>query len=167
MTYEMGVKENRKAHEYKNIATGESEVAKKHGLYNIQETFLTSEGRVLFLAHNEHAVHPYAVGIYKSDHGVYRTDPDDARRLYAWRIAESFGLVVGKEGLKAVVPASREYATDLVKKIKQDCAEWHSGDVDAEVAGDRLAEHASSLGKHLQRIGVLSTRVFESWEAVG
>ncbi|MCX5103477.1 hypothetical protein [Streptomyces sp. NBC_00439] len=166
MTYEMGVRENRMAHEYKNTATGEFEVVRQHGTYDVLESFLTPKGQILVLAHDDSAVEPYVVGIYNS-HGVHWTDPDDARRFYGWQIAESFGLVVDKEGSKAVVPASREYATDLVKKIKQDCAEWHSGDVDAEVAGDRLAEHASSLGKHLQWIGVLAAPVFESWEVVG
>ncbi|MFJ4739134.1 hypothetical protein [Streptomyces sp. NPDC088775] len=166
MTYDMGVRKNRMAHKYKNTETGKFEVIRRHGLYDVLETFLTPSGQILFLAHNESAAQPYAVGFY-NDHGVYWTDPDDARRFYAWQIAQSFGLVVDKEGSATVVPASRRYATDLVKKIKQDCAEWDSGDVDAEVVGDRLAEHASSLGKHLQRIGVLSAPVFESWEAVG
>lgn len=134
MTYELGVTENRMAHEYKNTATGEFEVIRRYGPYDVLETFLTPEGKILLLAHNEHAAQPYAVGIYKNDHGICLADPDDARRFYAWQIAKSFGLVVDKEGSKAVVPASREYATDLVKKIKQDCAEWHCGDVDAEVA---------------------------------
>ncbi|MFF8283289.1 hypothetical protein ACF06W_11270 [Streptomyces albus] len=169
MKYEMGVKANRLAHEYKNTSTGEFEVIRRHGLYAVLETFLTPGGKVLFLALNEHAPQPYVVGIYNSDHGVYWTSGDDARRFYAGQIAESFGLVVDKEGSKAVVPASRQYATELVKKIKQDCAQWHGfeGDVEAAAAGDQLAEHASSLAKHLQRIGVLTAPVFESWEAMG
>ncbi|WP_405749323.1 hypothetical protein OG232_04330 [Streptomyces sp. NBC_01411] len=101
--------------------------------------------------------------------GVYWTDPDDARRHYARRIAESFGRVADREGSKAVVPASREYVTDLVKRIKQDCAEWHGSvdDVVSEVAGDHLAKHALSLAKPLQRIGVLSVPAFERWEVAG
>ncbi|WP_406362376.1 hypothetical protein [Streptomyces sp. NBC_01579] len=174
MSYELREPESRwvelrEANEYWNTAAEAFEVVKKHGLYDIQETFLTPEGKILFLAYNGHAAQPWAVGIYNSDHGVYWTDPGDARRHYAWRIAESFGLVVDKEGSKAVVPASRD-ATDLCKKIKQDCAEWHGfadDEVEAADAGDQLAEHASSLAKHLQRIGVLTRVVYEGAEAVG
>ncbi|MGW6605859.1 hypothetical protein [Streptomyces sp. NPDC055036] len=169
MTYDMGVRENRMAHEYRNLATGEFEVIRKHRLYDVVETFLTPEGTILCLAHNETASQPYAVGIYNSGHGVHWADPHDARRYYAWQIAESFGLVVDKEGSKAVLPVSREHATDLVRKIKQNCVEWRgfAGDVPPEEAGDRLAEHAASLGKHLQRIGVLSAPVFEPHEVAG
>lgn len=157
------------ANEYWNTETDEFEVVKKHGLYDIQETFLTSEGKILFLAYNGHASHRWAVGIYKSDHGIYWTDPHDARRHYAWQIAASFGLVVDKEGSKAVVPASREYATDLVKKIKEAHDQWYDlpDDVEAAQAGDQVADHAISLAKHLQRIGVLSAPVFEAHEVVG
>ncbi|MFJ9901189.1 hypothetical protein ACIQPR_48615 [Streptomyces sp. NPDC091280] len=156
--------------EYRNTETGEFEIIRKRGLYDVQESFLTPEGKVLVLAYNRSAALSYVVSIYKSDHGVYWDDPHDARRFYAWQIAESFGLVVDKEGSKAVVPASREYATDLVKKIKQDCADWHgfgSASTPADEAGDHLAEHALSLAKHLQRIGVLSVPVFKKWEVVG
>ncbi|MGW1180212.1 hypothetical protein [Streptomyces drozdowiczii] len=173
MSYELVDPVNRgdlvEANEYWNTTTEQFEVVKKHGHYDIQETFLTPKGQIVFIAYNGHAAQPFAVGIYKSDHGIYWTNPHDARRHYAWQIAESFGLVVDKEGSKAVVPASREYATDLVKKIKQDVEQWHDlpDDVEAAEAGDQLAEHAASLGKHLQRIGVLSTPVFESHEVVG
>jgi hypothetical protein len=171
MTYTLvaPTRRNAAANEYFNNDTEEFEVIRRHGLYDVQETFLTPEGRVLFLASNAHAPQPYAVGIYNSDHGVYWSEPGDARRHYAWQIAESFGLEVDKEGSKAVVPASREYATELVKKIKQASAEWHgcTEDVETAAVGIRLAEHASSLAKHLQRIGVLSAPVFESWEMVG
>ncbi|WP_369042299.1 hypothetical protein [Streptomyces sp. Midd1] len=171
MTYEPVdvTRRDARANEYYNTATKEFEVARKHGLYDVQETFLTPNGQILYLAYREGAAQPYAVGIYKSDHGVYWTDPHDARRHYAWQIAESFGLVVDKEGSKAVVPASRRYATDLVEKIKKDHEQWHNlpDDVEAAEAGDHLAEHALSLAKHLQRIGVLSAPVFMSWEMVG
>lgn len=157
------------ANEYWNTTTEQYEVVKKHGLYDIQETFLTPEGKILFLAYNGHAVQPYAVGIYNSDHGIYWTDPHDARRHYAWQIAESFGLVVDKEGSKTVVPASREYATSLVKEIKQDYDQWYDlpDDVETAVAGDQLADHAISLAKHLQRTGVLTVPVFKDSEVVG
>ncbi|MFD9815190.1 hypothetical protein [Streptomyces sp. NPDC059080] len=157
------------ANEYWNKTTEEFEVVKKHGPYDIQETFLTPEGKILFLAYNGHAAQPFAVGIYNSDHGVYWTDPHNARRHYAWLIAESFGLVVNKAGSKAVVPASREYATDLVKQIKQAHDQWYDlpDDVEAAQAGDQVAEPAISLAKHLQRIGVLSVPVFEAHEVVG
>lgn len=171
MTYELVdvTRRQAKANEYRNIATGEFEVIENHGLYDVVETFLTPEGRILFLAYNAHAAQPFAVGIYNSDQAVYWREGADARRHYAWRIAESFGLVVDKEGSKAVVPASREYATDLVKKIKQAHDQWFNlpDDVEAAEAGDQLARHADSLAKHLQRTGVLSAPVFESWEVVG
>ncbi|WP_329147136.1 hypothetical protein OIU91_16485 [Streptomyces sp. NBC_01456] len=171
MTYELADAARRKtrANEYRNTKTGEFEIIAKHGLYDVQETFLTPEGQILFIAYNGHASHPHAVGIYNSDHGVYWTDPHDARRHYAWQIAESFGLVVDKEGSKAVVPASREYATDLVKKIKQAHDQWYDlpDDVEAASAGDQVADHAISLAKHLQRTGVLSVPVFDSSEVVG
>ncbi|WP_327357749.1 hypothetical protein [Streptomyces sp. NBC_01304] len=38
------------------------------------------------------------------------------------------------------------------------------GDIASEEAGDHLAEHATSLGKHLQRIGALSIAVFADGE---
>ncbi|MGW1261255.1 hypothetical protein ACWD7Y_04740 [Streptomyces drozdowiczii] len=157
------------ANEYWNTKTERYEVVKKYGLYDVQETFVTPKGEILLIAYNEYAALPYAVGIYNSDYGTYWSNPNDARRYYAWRIAASYGLLVGKEGSKAVDPASREYATDLVTKIKQDVEQWHDlpDDVEAAEAGDQLAEHAASLGKHLQRIGVLSTPVFESHEVVG
>ncbi|MFE4335386.1 hypothetical protein ACFRQM_40075 [Streptomyces sp. NPDC056831] len=172
MTHEMGVTENRMAHEYKNTATGEFEVIRRQGLYDVLETFLTPEGRILLLAYNSHAKQPFVVGIYNSDHGVNWTDLDDARRHYAWRIAESFGLVVDKEGSKAVVPASREYATDIVKTIKEKSGAWLTAaaaeDKSAlEQAGDGLESAASSLAKHLQRTGVLTREIYKSWEAVG
>ncbi|MFC9755153.1 hypothetical protein [Streptomyces sp. NPDC056921] len=155
------------ANEYRNTSTGELEVLRFYGAYRIQETFLMPDGDVLLLAFDKDAAYPHVIGVYGKSVGVYREDGTEARRYFTWRIAESFGLVVDKEGSTTVVPASREHATDLVKQIKQDCAEWDGGEVDAAVAGDRLAEHASSLGKHLQRIGVLSAPVFENWEAVG
>ncbi|MFI1408857.1 hypothetical protein ACH4Y0_02790 [Streptomyces sp. NPDC020707] len=171
MTYEPAdvTRRNTAANEYYNTETREFEVIRKHDLYDAQETFLTPEGEILFLAYNGHAAQPYAVGICKSDRGVYWTDPIHTRRHFAWQIAESFGLVVDKQGSKTVVPASREYATDLVKKIKQDYAAWHGfeGGIAPEQAGEHLAEHAISLGKHLQRTGVLSAPVFENWEVVG
>ncbi|WP_411087850.1 hypothetical protein [Streptomyces sp. 061-3] len=177
MTYELREPESRwvelrEANEYWNTATEEFEVVKKHGLYDIQETFLTPEGKILFLAYNGHAAQPWAVGIYNSDQGIYWTDPDDARRHYAWRIAESFGLVVDKKGSKAVVPASRDYATDLSEEIKRKSTAWLQAVKDQdefaqEQAGADLEARASSLAKHLQRIGVLTREVYESWEAVG
>ncbi|MFB7917037.1 hypothetical protein [Streptomyces sp. NPDC056061] len=167
MKYEMCATQFRTAHDYLNLVTGEVELIRRYGAYDVQESFLQPDGRILLLAHGAHCGEPYVVGVHNASSGVYWSDEGDARRHYGWRIAESFGLVVEKEGSVAVVPASREYATDLVKKIKQDCAEWNSGAVDAEEVGDRLVEHASSLAKHLQRTGVLSARVFESWEAVG
>ncbi|MGW5819267.1 hypothetical protein [Streptomyces noursei] len=172
MTYEMGVTENRMAHEYRNTETGEFEVIRRHGLYDVLETFLTAEGTVLFLAHNEYAAQPYVVGIYNSDHGIYWTDGDDARRHYGWRIAESFGLVVDKEGSKAVVPASRQYATTLVQQIRKAAGDLASAVDDQDVQGlDRSAaavrDAAEALGKHLQRIGVLTSEVYDRSERIG
>ncbi|WP_424863050.1 hypothetical protein [Streptomyces sp. MMS24-I29] len=169
MSYELRDVAGRTCHanEYRNTSTGEFEVLRFYGAYRIQETFLMPDGDVLLLAFDKDAAYPYVIGVYGKSVGVYREDGTDARRHYAWRIAESFGLVVDKEGSKTVVPASREYATDLTKEIKQGCAEWHDGEVDAEVVGDRLVEHAASLAKHLQRIGVLSRPVYQDWEVVG
>lgn len=156
------------ANTYWNTATEQFEVVEKHGLYDIQEKFLTPEGKILFIAYNRRASHPYVVGIYNSGHGAYWIDPHDARRHYAWRIAESFGLVVAKKGSKAVAPASRAYATDLVKEIKRTHDQWYAlpEDVEAAEAGDQLASPAISLAKHLQRIGFLSAPVFQNSEVV-
>ncbi|MET9360445.1 hypothetical protein ABZX93_06005 [Streptomyces sp. NPDC006632] len=174
MSYELIDPTNRSewVHEYWNTETEERVIVKKHGRYDIQETFLTPKGEILFLAYNGYASQPYAVGIYNSDHGVYWTDPDDARRHYAWQVAASFGLVVDKEGSKAVVPASREYATSLVQKIVKDSeflqqATKTGDEVGIEAASGALEGHALSLSKHLQRIGVLSTKVFTDSEVVG
>ena len=100
---------------------------------------------------------------------MYWTDPHDARRHFAGQVAASFGLVVDKAGSVAVVPASREYVTDLCKKIRQARDQSYDlpDDIETAAVGDQVAEHAISLAKHLQRTGVLSVPVFKSWEAVG
>lgn len=161
------------AHEYFNTRTQEYEVVRSYGLYKVQETFLTPDGSVLLLAFNEHNCHPWAVGEHNGiKDGVYWRDGDEARRNFAWIIAESFGLTVGPEQSKAVTLASREYATTLVQQIKKVAGDLGSAVEDQDVHGlDRSAagvrDAAVSLGKHLQRIGVLSEPVWERWEAVG
>ncbi|MYR62435.1 hypothetical protein GTY54_41630 [Streptomyces sp. SID625] len=171
MKYELvdATRRDAKANEYYNTETREFEVIRKHGLYDVQETFLMPDGQILLLAYRATAAQPHVVGICESDHGVCWNDGGDARRSFAWQIAESFGLVVDKEGSKAVVSASRSVATDLVNKIKQDYDQWYDlpDDVEAAEAGDQLAEHAVSLAKFLQRIGVLSAPVFQDHEVVG
>ncbi|MFD7537446.1 hypothetical protein [Streptomyces sp. NPDC059819] len=68
-----------------------------------------------------------------------------------------------------MVPASRAYATDLVQKIKQAHEQWDELPDSAEEtnAGKQLAQNALSLAKLLQRIGVLTSPVFEGWKVVG
>ncbi|MEU7146989.1 hypothetical protein AB0B15_02955 [Streptomyces sp. NPDC045456] len=171
MTYELvdPIRRVCEPNEYLNAETGKYEIIRKHGHYRVQETFLTPEGRILFLAYNAYASEPFAVGIYGLDLAIYWTDGNDARRHLAWRIAESFGLTVDKEGSKAIVPASQKYATDLVKEIKQAHDQWYDlpDDIEAYAAGDQVADHAISLAKFLQRIGVLSAPVFQDHEVVG
>lgn len=161
------------AHEYFNTRTQEYEVVQSYGLYKVQETFLTPDGSVLLLAYDEHNCHPWAIGEHNGiKNGVYWRDGDEARRNFAWLIAESFGLTVDKEGSKAVVPASRQYATTLVQQIRKAAGDLASAVDDQDVQGlDRSAaavrDAAESLGKHLQRIGVLTETVYERWEWMG
>lgn len=156
------------ANEYYNTTTQKLEAVRYYGAYRVQESFLMPDGQVLVLAYNETASQPFAVGVHNASMGVYWSSGMDARRHYAWRIAESFGLTVGKEGSTAVVPASRDYATDLVEEIKEKSAAWDRAMDRNELmkVGAELEANASSLAKLLQRIGVLSRKVYESWEAV-
>ncbi|WP_329271810.1 hypothetical protein [Streptomyces sp. NBC_01451] len=174
MTYEPSDVTRRKteANEYWNTKTEKWEVISRHGLYDVQETFLTPEGKILFLAFNAHAAQPYAVGFYNSDQAVYWTDGDDARRHYAWKIAESFDLIVDKKGSKAVVPASRDYATDLCEQIKTHAEDYQQAVTEQdefrqEAAAEKLETSASSLAKHLQRTGVLTREVYNHSERIG
>ncbi|KOT51143.1 MULTISPECIES: hypothetical protein [Streptomyces] len=174
MTYELAdpIRRVSELNEYLNTETGKYEIIRRHGPYSVKETFLTPEGRILFIAHNAYASEPFAVGVYNSDQATYCANRNDARRHFAWRIAESFGLTVDREGSKAIPPASREHATALVKKIKESADEWdrvvQDGDEMEQMGvGSELWTNALSLAKHLQRTGVLSTPVFESWEVVG
>ncbi|MEU3979690.1 hypothetical protein AB0F77_06180 [Streptomyces sp. NPDC026672] len=160
------------ANEYYNITTEEYEVVRHYGAYRVLESFLMPDGQVLVLAHHATASEPFAVGVHNASLGVYWSNGNDARRNYAWRIAESFGLTVDKEGSKAVVPASREYATTLVQQIKKTSEDLGAAVDDQDVPGlDRsaagLRDAAVSLAKHLQRTGVLSETVYERWEVVG
>lgn len=161
------------ANEYYNTRTQDNEIVEFYGLYRIQESFLTPDGTILLLAYNKHAAQPWAVGEHGGvKDGVFWRDAADARRNFAWAIAESFGLTVDKEGSKAVVPASRQYATTLVQQIRKTAGDLASAIDDQDVQGlDRSAaavrDAAEALGKHLQRIGVLTEPVYESWEAIG
>ncbi|MGW6604836.1 hypothetical protein [Streptomyces sp. NPDC055036] len=172
MTYELVDMALRKANEYRNTSTRKFELLRFCGAYRIQESFLMPDGDVLVLAFDEGAALQYLVGVYGRPRGVYRENAREARQYFAWLIAESFGLVVDKEGSKAVVPASRDYATDLAEEIKRRSMAWLQATRDQdesaqEQAAAELEEHASSLAKHLQRTGVLTRKVYESWEAVG
>ncbi|PNE43387.1 hypothetical protein [Streptomyces noursei] len=172
MRYELDATKNRMAHEYKNTETGESEEVQFYGSYTVEETFLMPDGQVLVLAYDETASQPFAVGVHNASMGTYWSDGNDARRNYAWRIAESFGLTVEEEGSKAMVTATRDYATDLVEQLKRTGEEWERvvQDEDADPlmeAGAAVWTNATSLAKHLQRSGVLTHNVYESWEVVG
>ncbi|MEU9050096.1 hypothetical protein AB0D37_06785 [Streptomyces sp. NPDC048384] len=158
------------ANEYFNTETQQYEVVRYYGLYDVQETFLTPDGKILLLAYNVHAAMPWVVSEHDGImNGVFWQEGEDARRNYAWLIAASFGLTVDKEGSKAVVPASREYATSLVQQIKQhtDALVKAVDEHDQDQAADALKDSANSLAKHLQRIGVLTQNVYDSREVVG
>jgi hypothetical protein len=160
-------------HEYFNTRTQEYEVVRSYGLYEVRETFLTPDGTILLLGHNEHSGYPWVIGEHNgTKDGVYWADATEARRNFAWLIAESFDLTVGTEGSAAVVPASRQYASTLVQQIKKTSEDLGSAVEDQDVQGlDRsaagLRDAAVSLAKHFQRIGVLSETVYERWEWAG
>lgn len=141
------------ANEYWNTKTEEFEVLKRHGLYDIQETFLTPEGKVLFLAYNGYAAQPYAVGIYKSDHGVYWTDPDTARKHYAQRIAEAHGLAVRPVNSWVITDVDRIALARLVNEVAL-IAESLDESGQLGETGEELTAAVTKLKTHLKAVGI-------------
>ncbi|MGW3860411.1 hypothetical protein ACWEDZ_02860 [Streptomyces sp. NPDC005047] len=170
MTYELvdATRREASANEYRNTRTGEFEVLRSYGAYRIQESFLMPDGDVLFLGYGESCAYKHVIGVYGRSLGVYRYDAEDARQCYAQKIAESLGLVVVKPGEKVVTPEQQEEASGLVHEIKGAYDQWYNlpDDVEAAEIGDRVADNAEALSKFLQKIGLLSRPVPESWEPV-
>ncbi|MFE7114926.1 hypothetical protein ACFU99_05810 [Streptomyces sp. NPDC057654] len=167
MTYELVdvTRRNACANEYYNATTEQFEVIHRHDIYDVVETFLIPTGEILFSAYNPTAPQPFVVGIYGSDAGTYWHDATDARRFFAQRIAQEFGLVVNKKRSAAATADDR--VTDLCDGIKKDVQAYYKAkgrddDSVESAAGVDLASGATLLVEHLQRKGALTREIYDA-----
>ncbi|MEV7870158.1 hypothetical protein AB0P17_29625 [Streptomyces sp. NPDC088124] len=139
--------------EYFNTETQEFEVIRRHGLYDVQETFLVPGGRVLLLAYSPAAAQAYAIGIYQSDQVEYWSAPIVGRRYFARRIAESHGLTVGPANCHLIANVDRislARKADEVQTIADSIAE--SGDLSE--SDEELRAAVNTLRNHMEASGI-------------